>query len=113
MFSMPFAQNTLHAGQSQRKAFAAGGATAAQSISSLMPGVDTASTSHISRILYAHQLLGKSPEYIANYAQTGTTTGGSNSRTRVLIGCVIGGAIVGVIGAACLISIDETLSTLF
>lgn len=102
MFSLSFAPNTLQAGQSQMRGFAAESDTYAQGSSCLMPGVDTAPTSHVPRILYAHQLLGKSPEYVVNYTQTSTTPA-SGDWIDMLIdtlptGCVVAGAIIIVAG---------------
>ena len=112
-FSVPFTQHTLQAGQSQRRGFAAG-AIHTQGNSCLIPGINTAPTSHVPRILYAHQLLGKSPEYVATYTQTGNQTTVVSDLIDILpTGCVVAGAILVVAGAAVMLYIMWELQGLW
>ena len=91
-FSLPFTQHTLQAGQSQRKGFATGSHFSSQGSGCWTPpGVRITRTSHVPRMLFAHQLLGKSPEYVVNYTQTGTSTPTISSWKDVLL---IGGAVI-------------------
>ena len=68
-----------------------------QGASCLMPGISTAPTSSVQHILYAQQLLGKSPEYVANYAQNPQTATKKVSAQTAIQGCLIIGAVVGVV----------------
>lgn len=99
-FSMPFAQHTsVQAAQTQpivqiNKGLGLGSGC-------LIPGIGTAPTSSVPRILFAQQLLGKSPEYVANYAQN-TQAAKEKGSTRIgTRGCVNAGVIIIVVGGAC------------
>ena len=91
-FSLPFTQHTLQAEQFQKARVAAGSHFSTQGSGCWTPpGIRIARTSHVPRMLFAHQLLGKSPEYVVNYAQTGTSTPTISSWKDVLL---IGGAVI-------------------
>ena len=95
-FSMPFAQHTLvQAAQTQPSAQHTQGA------SCLMPGISIAPTSDFPQVLYAQQLLGKSPEYVADYAQTAQTAKKKGSTQTGVQGCVVAGVIIIVVGGGC------------
>ena len=86
-FSMPFTRYaSVQATETKRMA--------RLNTNCLMPGINTAPTEHVPRILFASQLLGKSPEYVTHYAQNPQATTRSNWE---FVGCVVIGIGVGVV----------------
>ena len=87
-FSMPFAQHTsVRAAQTQPIVQINKGL--GMDTGCLIPGISTASTSSVPRILFAQQLLGKSPEYVANYAQNPQAASKKSSTQTAILGCVV------------------------
>lgn len=109
-FSLPFSRYTL-AQAAQTKPIAQINKSFGADTNCLMPGIRTAPTENVPRILFAHRLLGKSPEYVANYAQNFQATTKRISKRTVTQGCVITGVVVvvGVIGMLWILSRVPTM----
>ena len=95
-FSLPFAQHTS-VRAAQTKPIAQIDKSFGMNTGCLMPGVDAAPTSSVPRILFAHQLLGKSPEYVANYSQNSQATAKKDATDIAIQGCVVTGIIIAVV----------------
>ena len=91
--SMPFARHTS-VRAAQTKPIAQINKSFGMNTGCLMPGMGTAPTQSVPRILFAHQLLGKSPEYVANYSQNSQATANTSSMQAAIQGCMI----IGVVG---------------
>ena len=110
-FSMPFAQHTS-VQAAQTKPIVQINKGLGMGTGCLMPGISTTPASSVPRILFAQQLLGKSPEYVANYAQNAQTAPNPSSQITIRDGCLVGTGIVigGVIVLAGLIYlVDQVL----
>ena len=92
-FSLPFAQHTS-VRAAQTKPIAQIDKSFGMNTGCLMPGMGTAPTQSVPRILFASQLLGKSPEYVTNYAQNPQTT---TRNYWAFGGCMVAGVVVGVV----------------
>ena len=69
-----------------------------QGASCLIPGVSTAPTSNFPRMLFAQQLLGKFPEYVAHYAQNTQAAKKKGATRAILEGCMIIGGVITAVG---------------
>ena len=99
-FSIPFIEHTS-VQAAQTKPIVQSNKGVGMDTGCLIPGISTALSAP--RILYAQQLLGKSPKYVTNYAQNPQTVPKKSSTQTGVRGCVVAGVIVIVVGGACVL----------